>query len=374
MSFIKFIPYGTKTPSDLWTTCESNVQIWQELTMLRHISGQNAIYAKETTSSYIEQAKVYFLDAAKSNWRSAGLLYYYSFLNLAKAHLVTNRAVSGRTLKSTSIYHGLTAAPQRPANIINFQIEIHPPGQNNRRNIFSHFYQKLIGEAWPFNNNISITIEDIVPYCDDISHEIANFYNIERDIIDIYSFARKNNNRWWLEIMVPDFKIPMIQRDIGPFINSVINYAAMTPVDKHEWLVAHNITASRLQNHSLIRVNEVVFTNANENAQYMRLVNDTIGHFNGLILPPTFHNFDSSPHWNFIPKITLNGRTIKWHPLLSNYLFAFMLSSILRYQPHLFSPNSKDSFIAEAWCNQSASASLRYFLMELTRQNIRINI
>ncbi|MBK6938475.1 MAG: hypothetical protein IPH18_17705, partial [Chitinophagaceae bacterium] len=103
----------------------------------------NAIYARETTASHIDQAESLFSRRCKFKLRSAGFLYYYSFLNLAKAHLVTNRAVSGRTLKSTSICHGLTASPQSPTNI-NFKIEIHPPGQNNKRNIFSHFYQKLI--------------------------------------------------------------------------------------------------------------------------------------------------------------------------------------------------------------------------------------
>ena len=37
---------------------------------------------------FVEQAKFYYLDAHKSDWRSGGLLYYYSFLNLAKAYLI----------------------------------------------------------------------------------------------------------------------------------------------------------------------------------------------------------------------------------------------------------------------------------------------
>lgn len=55
---------------------------------------------------------------------------------------------------------------------------------------------------------------------------------------------------------------------------------------------------------------------------------------------------------------------MKWHPMLSDYLFAFMLSSVLRYKPHLFQIDSKDAFISEAWSNQSAFSALRYFLME----------
>lgn len=373
MAFIKHIPYGTKQPLDVWTTCQREIQIWQELTMLRHITGPNAIYARETTSSYIDQAKVYFLDAANSNWRSAGLLYYYSFLNLAKAHLVTNRAVSGRTLKSTSIYHGLTASPQSPTNIINFKIEIHPPGQYNKRNIFSHFYQKLIQESWPFNNTISVNISDVIAYCDEISHEIFNFYNIQRENIEILSMLRKDSTNWWFEMLVPNSKIPIIQRDIGHCINSIVSANVLNQNDKTDWLTAHNITGSHLQNQSLIRINQIAYTAANENQQVGQLIKNLPNQFNGFILPTSTHNFDLNLAWHFVPKLTLHGVAMKWHPLLSNYLFAFMLSSVLRYQPHLFTPNTKDAFMAEAWCNQSASSSLRYFLMELSKQNLRIN-
>jgi hypothetical protein len=373
MPFIKHIPYGNKIPSDVWTTCQKEIQIWQELTMLRHVTGTNAIYAREATSSYIDQAKIYFLDASKSNWRSSGLLYYYSFLNLAKAHLVTNRAISGQKLKSTSIYHGLTATPQNPTNIINFKIEIHPPGKNKNRNIFSHFYQKLVHQPWPFKNVISISISDVISYCDDISHEMFNFYNIQKDNIDILSLARKDNSNWWFEILIPDFKIPIIQSAIGHCIDSVKKFDALSEVDKSDWLVAHNVTVNYFHNHSLVRINQLPYTSENENQVFAKLINDIKNHFNGFIIPTSSHTYGYSLYWHFVPKLNLNGQSMKWHPLLSNYLFAFMLSSVLRYQPHLFRSDSRDAFIAEAWCNQSASSSLRYFLLELSKQNVRIN-
>ena len=85
MGHLKFIPFGSKKPTDITTTSKPQIQLWQELTMLRHVSGANSIYARETIAPWIDQAKIYFLDACSSNWKSAGLLYYYSFLNLAKA-------------------------------------------------------------------------------------------------------------------------------------------------------------------------------------------------------------------------------------------------------------------------------------------------
>jgi hypothetical protein len=67
------------------------------------------------------------------------------------------------------------------------------------------------------------------------------------------------------------------------------------------------------------------------------------------------------------------GEKLVWHPVLSDYLYAFVLSTVLRYHPHIFNSDNKDSFLAEAWCNQSPETSLRYFLMALTKPSIRIN-
>jgi hypothetical protein len=373
MAFIKFIPYGDKSPRDIWTTHEREVQIWQELTMLRHISGPEAIYARDATAPYIDQAKIYFLDAAASKWRSAGLLYYYSFLNLAKAYLITNRVVTGKSIKSTNIYHGLTSAPQNNQTISNFKIEVHPPLSNNKRNIFALFYQKLTGEQWPFNSGITVSISDIVSYCDDISHEIHSFYGIGKSNVDTLSLVRLANNNWWFEMLCYNNKVPIIQNEIGHCITNTVNHGTMTDLDKQDWFAAHNINNSGLQNQSLIQINKVAFDNTNQDTQYATVINNTISHFTGHVLPQPSFNFNLNESWHFVPKITLHGTTLKWHPLLSNYLFAFMLSSVLRYQPHLFSTDSKDAFLAEAWCNQSASTSLRYFLAELTRQNIRVN-
>ena len=58
-------------------------QAWQELIMLRHVKGQKHISSPKLIASWIDQAHIYYSDSTHSDWRSAGLLYYYSFLNLA---------------------------------------------------------------------------------------------------------------------------------------------------------------------------------------------------------------------------------------------------------------------------------------------------
>ena len=94
MGFIKYMPLGNKGPRDIFTTNLLEKQLWQELVMIRYMKNPKGINAKIASASWIDQAKTYFIDAYKSNWRSAGLLYYYSFLNLAKAFLTIKKVIT----------------------------------------------------------------------------------------------------------------------------------------------------------------------------------------------------------------------------------------------------------------------------------------
>ncbi len=372
MGFIKFIPFGNKTPYDVRTTSRPEVQLWQEFTILRYISGPNAIYGKLVTAPWIDQAKTYFRSACKLDWKSAGLLYYYSFLNLAKAYIVTKRSVSGITLKSTSIYHGLSAIAQSPSRIIDFEIEIHPPIQNGKRNIFAIFYERLFDQNWPFANTITVKLSEFIEYCDDISHELELFYGIIKKSIDAQSLLRERNNQAWFEMVVYDSQINTVTNYLTSGSYSIINFNNFSADDKTNWLIAYERTSSSLANHSLIRFNQLPLTPENRNDQYQQIRQDAINVLTGFICPDPVCNLDER-YWLFIPKANTNTTDLHWHPLLSNYLFAFVLSTVLRYHPHIFDSNQKDSFIAEAWCNQSAITSLRYFLMEFTNPPLRMN-
>jgi len=372
MSFDVIIPYGSKSPNDLFTSSPIEVQLWQEMTMLRHISGENEISGKIITAPWIDQAKIYFLDAFKSNWRSAGLLYYYSFLNIAKSYIVINRAVTGKLLKSASIYYGLTTNPQKMTRIADYEIDIHPPKSNTRKNIFACFYENLMDEKWPFSKNIRIKLSDILPYCFDISHEILNFYQIENGIYEIISLFRREDKNIWYDILVHKNHFKTILNYLTNDLGLSAHLSNVSPKDDQDWKLAFNILPGAMLDHKLIRINEVSIAGKFENFEYTNFVKTLNEKFKGYILPRADYNNNNRFYWYFIPKIELNKVFIKWHPILSNYLFSFALSNILRYHPHLFYHDSRDSFVAEAWCNQSAITTLRYFLMELSKQNIRI--
>ena len=371
MRFIKYIPFGNKQPIDITSTSDKEIQIWQELSMLRHIVA-GGIYGKKVIAPYIDQAKTYYLDSCSSHWKSSGLLYYYSFLNLAKAFIVTKRAVSASYLKSTSIYHGLQSNPQNINRLPDFTINIHPTNANNKKNIFSIFYEKLVNQRWPFRNTISIRMEEVIGYCNEISHELSNFYTINGATELMQSIYREDNNNMWVEFVVSNSFLTDFSNYIGPTIGTITALNQLTDRDVEVWLRAHNRTKASFQNSSIVRVGQLPYNQNNRNAQYVQLKTNVEALFKEYILPLPMidSNYD---FWQFVPKVTLQGAQLLWHPLLSDYLFSFMLSTILRYYPHVFSKDDQNSFIGEAWCNQSSITTMRYFLMAFTNPPLRMN-
>lgn len=372
LAYVKFIPYGKKYPEDVETTTTTEQQLWAEFSVLRHIKGKSAIYGKLVTAPWIDQAKTYFLDACGSNWNSAGLLYYYSFLNLAKALIVKNRSIPGGVLKSTSIYHGLTASMQQVKDITEFEIEVHPATAGRMKNVFAVLYKNITGQKWPFRDKVTMKVFDFLDYCEDISYEVHSFYGVYAKIINVQSLIRSVENKMWFEILLPTHYVQVVSDLIGDGVESVLPGKSATTTDLLDWQQSYDLNFSNVEKFSFIRFAPKSYTRKNKSEIFKEISSGAEKHLQGLIKPLPKHLPDDD-YWSLLDPLTINGKTLPWHPLLSDYLMAFVLSSILRYQPHLFSSNPRDSFLAEAWCSQSAITTLRYFLMEFTDPPLRIN-
>jgi len=187
MGFLVHLPLGAKHPRTLRTTNTLVSQLWQELVMLRHLKIPASHGAPGEVAPWIDQGRTYFFDASRSNWRSAGLLYYYSFLNLAKAYLIWKNRFTAAALSASPIYHGLNAESQRPAELIDFEFKIYPPNHGGRKNVFSTLYEEMTEKTWPFNTEVSVKLSWIASRCSDIASELDSLYNLEHKIIYIQS-------------------------------------------------------------------------------------------------------------------------------------------------------------------------------------------
>ncbi|MCJ7546148.1 MAG: YaaC family protein [Deltaproteobacteria bacterium] len=371
MAFIIYLPLGQKAPITLKTSNALVRQLWQEFIMLRHLSKPKNIKARKAIAPWIDQAKTYFLDASSADWRSSGLLYYYSFLNLAKAFIVAKRLLTYNLLDTTAIYHGLHAELQSISELTEFEIQIFPPIYKGRNNVFSYFYEAVTNEKWPYKDKVTITVADIAGYCSDISAELLSLYKIGPKTVVVQSLVRDSKNQSWFEMLVPDRDVNIIKGHLPTWLLEEISPSRFSGDDKNDWLLSLRRTAASLRRHACLRGPKKPYKESNRSKILSSVAKEAMRLLEPYALPTVYEQADS-PQWLFIPDLTLLGKSIRWHPVLSDCLIGFVLSTILRYQPQLLNPKSHNYFLAEAWCSQSPITALRYFLMLFTHPPLRI--
>lgn len=85
--------------------------------------------------NYVRSAKTYWDSAVTINGSSAALLYYYAFLNLAKAELLTTVPSS---VVGTKLMHGLSFDPSKAKSLKSDRLKVHGGA-------FSLLYEKRLG-------------------------------------------------------------------------------------------------------------------------------------------------------------------------------------------------------------------------------------
>ena len=352
MAFIVFVP-PIKQVQQKTTSQSVHLQLWHELEILRFKGN-----GKEA-EPYITQGRIYFLDAWSANWRSAGLLYYYSFLNLAKAMLLNRKIFSLEQMQNNKLHHGLGASPSEPNSFIDFKIDILPHSKGQR--IFTHLYKDITGFDWPFNETVTITIKDLLPYCADISDEVQQLYPIASATENVHSLVRLDEANAWHEVLCTEKTATKMKEEMPEYQLTVSSGKELSAICKHDWLIAMNFTTSRLNAFSIVKSPLHKIDNDKSKA-LIKCQKEARKHFQNFAFF-SGHTDDRTPSWIFSPRITIQNQKLHWHPLLSNYILLFALGSALRYQPHIFNDGTPDYFIAEACIRQIPITTLRHFLL-----------
>jgi hypothetical protein len=117
--------------------------------------------------AFIRQAKTFYYAAKQLNYRASTLLYYYSFLNLAKAYVTVSNPekVTGR------ITHGL-AYEQVKGGLNNQGVLV-----TKNEGVFHKLYEKETLTKIP--SKLKLNIKSLLGYCTDVNYEyeMAGFGN-----------------------------------------------------------------------------------------------------------------------------------------------------------------------------------------------------
>jgi len=114
--------------------------------------------------SYIHQAENYWLAGASTRPESAGLLYYYSFLNLVKAYLI----LKGVSVTGGNETHGLTTRKNTWRGSLTTKYVFIPPSVPNQVPIFSSYYSHVFSTPPPINK---LSVWKLLSYVTDISYQ-----------------------------------------------------------------------------------------------------------------------------------------------------------------------------------------------------------
>lgn len=366
------------------TSNEIDEQILQELYSLRF--KKKNIYYRKDISPWVDQCINHYINARKIDFSSAGLLYYYSFLNLAKAYLIISRKYRSSFLKSTAVYHGLSSDPQSIKNLCDFEIRIHPKISGNKHNIFSNLYESLTGHVWPFQNNIDIKLMDILPYCLSIGKEVKDIYDIDSKVkicSTVYTKIQYKNRTDHIYDTIAGNKkfIDNIEKEIDyKKAERLEGYANDFISESKNW---HNLifpSLNELHKYKFysyrIKIISRIKTKQGENKNTARYTDDKTrinNRINKIFNGSAYPSYLSNNEWYLYEKNFLNNKLVSWHPILSDYLFSFIISTILRYQPYILElDGGKGRYIIEAWTKQSPIFILSNFLYEFSDPPIRI--
>jgi hypothetical protein len=113
--------------------------------------------------AYIRQGLTFFGAAYQTHYRSSPLVYYYAFMNFAKAIVFL---YDYHQFQSGKIYHGLTTPVPGSDNFRDHSIEVKTDG------VFQKFYTKVLGEGVA---NTTLGILDLLSYISDLTHEFRTF-------------------------------------------------------------------------------------------------------------------------------------------------------------------------------------------------------
>jgi hypothetical protein len=152
---------------------------------------------------YIQQASEFYHVAGSAKPNTAPLMYYYSFLNLAKGLCELNKP---RLHERAECYsHGLSWRPN-PKKMVDLKNEDVKIAGSARRGVWHALWETLTGVTLPLTDPMSLPIKGLLSYCPEISSEFRHLFGGFSDSVDLEEpnvMCDKDEREVWLRFSVP---------------------------------------------------------------------------------------------------------------------------------------------------------------------------
>ena len=168
---------------------------------------------------YIQQAQNFYKAALTAEAVSSPLLYYYSFLHLAKA--LAEIRYPNFHLMPESTRHGIswTPHPQDTINMKNESLKV------TARGVWHCFYEAVLGTTLTMPNPLHLKIVDLFSYCPEISIEYERTLRRKANLIELVKIDElidKDQKEAWIKLSISreDFKSKLLRNDFLTYLNS----------------------------------------------------------------------------------------------------------------------------------------------------------
>lgn len=338
---------------ELWILLEyySEVEeVGQKYLLSQGIPKRQAKQTFKYFQAFIRQAKTYYLSAKNLHPRSAGLLYYYCFLNLAKAALVQKYPQIGKT----RIGHGASCLPKDFSKLKTQTVRVLDDG-----GVFQKLYD------WYFETPIkkqSLNIKELLTYCSDISYQVqtAGFGNNKLEPCLYVHLVNKEEKTGWALIGIPGFS------EVKKYSSSLQEfYKEFEQVEVPESHARQYYKMDRLNlsNFTFFQGKKTIPWMSDEIPPTLEchdLVKKTLG---SLLQTNYFENdFD---FYLSLPYKT--NRQIQMDETIAIYLIMFYISNLVRYNPAYLEEllSKKEALIIESFIKSCPPTFLRSMISRI---------
>lgn len=348
---------------ELWILLEYQSEVVDagiKFVMQSGVSKRNAKAVYKHFQAYVRQAKNYYYSAKKLHPRSSGLLYYYCFLNLAKAALVLKQpAIGGR-----KISHGISCLPKNLSKLKNQTVKVLNDG-----GVFPKFYE------WYYSQPIrpqSLNVQKLLVYCTDISYQnvMAGIGNCKllQGYFVLQVNASQNPHIGWPLIGISSFSQLEPYKKAFKDLYEDFEKVELPQFSGREYFDVENFTLGAFTFLQSKKTFNWISDNIPPSFEVRDLVMETFGSY----LQPNYYksNFD---HYITLPYLPNNQ--IPMDETLAIYLTMFYISNLVRYNPSYLEEllSKKEAWIIDSFIRTCPLAFLRSMVSRITNTDYIIS-
>lgn len=312
------------SPKILWLLLDQLMKVPQKGRALFSgpLSDRNRLWRE--FSNYLRQARAYWDAATGTVGSSSALLYYYAFLNLAKAELLTSAPfeVVGRR-----VHHGLSYSPTKARSIRGDQV-------TTGRGVFPMLYQKRTGGV--MSNSSSLGVTRLLGLVPEIGLELAESgYGMPTTVSAYHCVAGDSQSAWVLLCTPNPGFLTAGNHAVGRAFRS-----RFTEVGLDDWPNWREFFAlSRRTRYNTLCVLQSIATFSQVNSDGLR----TPDYYGAAMhlraeMGPYVSNPIQAPVDAFLTPGLFRGRRFPMPVELARYALMFYLSSLVRYKPSMLDP------------------------------------